>query len=115
MALASFDLQALDAQQLPRQYFQLTLIRKHQALPVRVQNNTLAIAVAHGDHHEALRDFQFFSGLPTEALLVDAALLADCIARWSGDNTQQLARDVIAEQQQLSGLEAPILNDDHAQ
>ncbi|TCI03603.1 type IV-A pilus assembly ATPase PilB [Corallincola luteus] len=73
------DLSDYDHKTLPEEYVNEKLIAQHHAIPFEVRGNRLFIALADPTNLAALEDFQFSTGIRTEALLANIAQLAPII------------------------------------
>ncbi|GAA5216688.1 type IV-A pilus assembly ATPase PilB [Corallincola platygyrae] len=73
------DLSDYDHKSLPEEYVNEKLIAQHHAIPYEVRGNRLFIALADPTNLAALEDFQFSTGIRTEALLANIAQLAPII------------------------------------
>ncbi len=79
--IAALDLDTIDIDQIPEEFKNEILIRKHHALPLYMENGHLLIAVDDPINLSALEDFQFNLGRRTEPVLVEHDKLARCIEK----------------------------------
>lgn len=77
-----FDISALDIELLPQGLVEPDLVVKHHALPLYSRGKRLFIAVSDPTNLAALDEIKFHTGLNTEAILVDEALLQRAIDNW---------------------------------
>jgi len=76
-----FDLSALDLDLAPVSLVEEKLIRKHRALPLFKRGNRLFLGVSDPTNLQGLDEIKFHTGLTTEAVVVEEALLVSTIER----------------------------------
>jgi type IV pilus assembly protein PilB len=75
------DLASLDTEAIPSNLLNEQLVQKHHALPLLKRGNRLFIAISDPMNLGALDEFKFSSGMPTEAILVEADKLTKLIEK----------------------------------
>lgn len=79
--LPLFDLDALEFESLPTEYFKEDLLSTQNAVPIAKRGSRLFIAVSDPTNSEALDKYKFASGLSVEAVVVEEPKLAELRAR----------------------------------
>lgn len=79
--IPALDLSAVDIDQIPDEYRNEVLIRKHHALPLYIEAGVLKVAVDDPINLSALEDFQFNLGRRTEPVLVEHDKLTKAIEK----------------------------------
>jgi type IV pilus assembly protein PilB len=74
-----FDLASMDMESAPLKIVSEKLIQQHNALPLMKRGNRLYIAVSDPTNLGAIDEFKFHTGVNTEAVLVEEALLRKAI------------------------------------
>ncbi|RCU49901.1 type IV-A pilus assembly ATPase PilB [Corallincola holothuriorum] len=98
------DLSDYDYKTLPDEYVNEKLIAQHHVVPYEVRGNRLFIALADPTNLAALEDFQFSTGIRTEALLADVAQLAPIVETILEGDVANLDLDSM-EEGELDGME----------
>lgn len=75
------NLDSFDPECLPQKIVSEKLIRQHHALPLYKRGNRLFVAVSDPTNLQALDEFKFHAGSPTEAILVEEKKLSDLIEK----------------------------------
>ncbi|MDC0661781.1 type IV-A pilus assembly ATPase PilB [Marinobacter sp. SS21] len=102
------DLSAFLPEMMPENLVDEKLIRKHNTLPLYKRGNRLFIAVSDPTNIQALDEIKFNTGLSTEAVLVDDAVLRVAIERYfeAADTTMGDLEDADLEGVETEGGEA---------
>ncbi|MBW8189551.1 type IV-A pilus assembly ATPase PilB [Neiella marina] len=79
--IPALDLATVDVDQIPDEYRNESLIKKHHALPLYVERGVLVVAVDDPINITALEDFQFSFGRRTEPVLVEHDKLSKAIEK----------------------------------
>ncbi|CAH0993180.1 hypothetical protein SIN8267_03321 [Sinobacterium norvegicum] len=74
-----FDLSSLNPEAIPADLVAIALVQKHHAIPLFKRGNRLFIGVSDPTNFRAQDEIQFHTGLSTDSVLVNEALLADYI------------------------------------
>ncbi len=94
--ISALDLDTIDIDQIPEEFKNESLIRKHHALPLYMENGMLLVAVDDPINLNALEDFQFNLGRRTEPVLVEHDKLAKCIEKLLDTGLHDFALDDIS-------------------
>ncbi|MEW5248052.1 type IV-A pilus assembly ATPase PilB [Microbulbifer discodermiae] len=100
-----FDLGSYNFDLIPRDIVDERLIGKHFALPLYKRGNRLFVAVADPTNLSGLDEFNFNTGLNTDAVLVEADKLAKAIDGYLSDNNDMGAGLEGLDDEELEGLE----------
>ncbi|MFY8273605.1 type IV-A pilus assembly ATPase PilB [Pseudoalteromonas sp. SSDWG2] len=68
--VSMMDLSSFDIESVPTKFINESLIKKHRILPVSVRGKTLYIATADPTDFNAFEDYEFNTGMQTEAVVV---------------------------------------------
>ncbi len=98
------DLDDFDLEQLPPQFLSMDLIERHHAIPVKLDNRVLYLAMSDPTHVAALEDFGFRFNLVTDTLLVEEDKLQQLLLRLQQSGGTGLDLDGIADDD-IAGLE----------
>ncbi|MDP5292151.1 type IV-A pilus assembly ATPase PilB [Oceanimonas sp. CHS3-5] len=98
------DLDDFDVDQLPPQFLSMDLIERHHAVPVKLENRVLYLAMSDPTHVAALEDFGFRFNLVTDTLLVEEDKLQQLLLRLQQSGGTGLDIDGIADDD-IAGLE----------
>jgi type IV pilus assembly protein PilB len=79
--LPILDLDAMDAEAIPRELVDEKLIKKHNAIPLFKRGNRLYVAIAEPTNLTAIDEIKFHTGVNTEAVLVEADKLSKLIEK----------------------------------
>lgn len=79
--IPALDLETVDIEQIPDEFRNESLIKKHHALPLYVERGVLIVAVDDPINITALEDFQFSFGRRTEPVLVEHDKLTKAIEK----------------------------------
>lgn len=77
-----FDLTAFNMELIPTDLVDIKLILQHHALPLYRRGNRLFLAVSDPTNLRALDEIKFHTGINTDAILVDEAVLGDAINKF---------------------------------
>ncbi|MFK7994184.1 MAG: type IV-A pilus assembly ATPase PilB [Granulosicoccus sp.] len=106
--LPLFDLDCLQADNLPTEYFKEDLLSTQNAVPIAKRGSRLFIAISDPTNSEPLDKYKFASGLSVEAVVVEEPKLAELRAKiQDGDNalTEDLDDSFDLEVDNQDGLE----------
>ncbi|WMC11076.1 type IV-A pilus assembly ATPase PilB [Oceanimonas pelagia] len=98
------DLDDFDIEQLPPQFLSMDLIERHHAIPVKLDNRVLYLAMSDPTHVAALEDFGFRFNLVTDTLLVEEDKLQQLLLRLQQSGGTGLDIDGIGDDD-IAGLE----------
>ncbi|ARN73031.1 type IV-A pilus assembly ATPase PilB [Oceanicoccus sagamiensis] len=85
-----FDLVSFNMEMAPKELVDIKLIQQHHTLPLYRRGNRLFIAVSDPTNLRALDEIKFHTGINTDAVLVDEALLSEAIAKYVEANDEPL-------------------------
>ncbi len=85
-----FDLASFNMEMAPKELVDIKLIQQHHTLPLYRRGNRLFIAVSDPTNLRALDEIKFHTGINTDAVLVDEALLSDAISKYIEANDEPL-------------------------
>ncbi len=112
--LPLFDLETLDPEGLPSEYFKDDLLSTQNAVPIAKRGSRLFIAISDPTNSEALDKYKFASGLSVEAVVVEEPKLAELRASVL-DGKSALSEDLDDSfDLEIDGSELPESDDDES-
>ena len=93
MVLPLFDLDSIQTDTLPTEYFKEDLLATQNAVPIAKRGSRLFIAISDPTNSEPLDKYKFTSGLSVEAVIVEEPKLAELRARVQ-DSSSALTDDL---------------------
>ncbi|WP_105214786.1 type IV-A pilus assembly ATPase PilB [Pseudoalteromonas sp. T1lg22] len=102
--VSMLDLSLFDSATIPLEYVNENLIRKHKLLPIAVKGKTLFIATADPTDFNAFEDYEFNTGMQTEAVVVRYDYLDKAIdSLFDSSSSLGLSKD---DMEELEGVES---------